>query len=205
MQRPHRSRFGGNELQPEGRLTGVTFQVPADRTLALARRIMPELKRVGLAFPPGDPAALPSKQSFATEAAVQGLDLVTEEFADESDVEQAVRRLGERQVQLLLLSISPTATRALPALVEAAEGIGVPVVANIDAAEVALFTLRPDSEALNRQLARQAVRLLNGASPGALPVEDPRHFILTLNRSVADRHGIELPAGIVREANRVLP
>lgn len=194
-----------NELQPEGRLTGVTFRVPADRTLLLARRIMPGLERVGLAFPPSDPAAVPSKESFAKEAAAQGLELVTEEFTDESDMQRAVRELGERQVQLLLLSISPTATRALPAFVEAAGAMGVPIVANIDVSDVALFTLRPESDAISRQLARQAVRLLNGASPGALPVEEPRRFLLTLNRSVADRHGLELPADLVREADRVLP
>lgn len=194
-----------DENRPEGSMTGVTFRVPAARTLMLARRIMPELRRVGLAFPPSDPAAIPSKDNFAAEARRQGLELVTEEFTDESDVERAVLALGERQVQLLLLSISPTATRAIPQFAEAADAIGVPVVANIDASEVALFSLRPDSDALNRQLARQATRLLNGASPQALPVEDPRRFLLTLNQGVAARHGIDLPADVVREADHVLP
>lgn len=194
-----------DEDRPEGSMTGVTFRVPADRTLMLARRIMPELRRVGLAFPPSDPAAIPSKDNFAAEASRQGLELITEEFSDESDVERAVLALGDQQVQVLLLSISPTATRALAQFAEAANAIGVPVVANIDASEVALFSLRPDSDALNRQLARQATRLLNGASPQALPVEDPRRFLLTLNQGVAARHGIDLPADVVREADHVLP
>lgn len=194
-----------DERRPEGRLTGVSFRVPADRTLHLARRMIPGLSKVGLAFPPGDPAAVPSRDSFAAEARRQGLQLLTEEFTDESDVGPAVAALGERAVELLLLSVSPTATRALPQFTKAADAIGVPVVANIDASDVALFTLRPDSNALNLQLARQAVRLLNGASPRALPVEDPRRFLLTLNRSVAERHGIELPEDVVREADHVIP
>lgn len=192
-----------DENRPEGKLTGVTFRVPEDRTLMLARRIIPGLTRIGLAYPPGDPAAVPSRDQFASEAGEQGLELITEEFQDGPDIGRAVGVLGEKRVQLLLLSVSPTATRALPAFVEAAKGIGVPFVANVKLSDQALLSLSPDSGALERQLARQTVRLLQGASPGSIPVEDPRRFSLILNESVARRYGFTLPEDVVREADAV--
>lgn len=193
-----------DELSPDGRLTGVTYRVPEDRTLMLAGRIMPGLNRIGLPYPPEDPAALTHRQSVAAEAASQDLELLAEEFAGEEDLSRAVAELSSQGADLLLLSVSPTATRAVPTLVEAASREGIPIAANIDIAEDALLTLYPDSQALNEQLARQAVRLLNGASPSSVPVENPRRFVFTLNERVASRYGIELPADVVREADLVL-
>lgn len=194
-----------NEMRPEGRLTGVTFRVPEDRTLMLAARIVPGLRRIGLAYPPFDPAAVPSRDNFTTAARDLGLELITEEFAGEGDIGLAVDRLAGRGVQLLLLSISPTATLAAPTFLEAADRVGVPVVASIDeVAGRALLTLVPDTDFLQRQLARQTVRLLQGATPGSIPVESPRRFRLTVNEAVASRHGLSIPEAVIREADAVL-
>lgn len=201
---PVAAGFVDDETSPDGRLTGVTFRIPADRMLSLSRRILPGLETAGLPFPPDDPAAIPNRDRFADAAAGQGLELVTEEFSGEADLARAVAVLvQERGAQMLLASVSPTATRALPELAQAATSFGAPYVANVATAEGALMTLSPDGRSIGEQLGRQAVRLLNGASPSSIPVEDPRRFELALNEAVAETLGIPIPPDVMREADLV--
>ena len=201
---PTLAGFVQDEARPNGSMTGVTFRVPAERMLALARRILPALQRVGLPYPPDDPAAIPSRDQFVQAAQEQGLEIVTEPFTDETDLARAVAVLvGAGRVQLLLASVSPTATRALPQLADAASIFRIPFAANVGTADRALLTLSPDSRSLGQQLGRQAARLLNGATPAAVPVENPKRFRVTLSQKVASELGIVLPEDVIREADVV--
>lgn len=201
---PQAAGFVRDEQRPEGRMTGVTFRVPADRMLSLARRIMPGLERVGLPYPPSDPAAVPSRDQFMLAAQDQGIQLISEEFTDNVDLSRAVAKLvQDGGAQLILASVSPTATRALPELADAAAMNGVPFAANVGTAHRALLTVSPDSRSIGTQLGRQAARLLKGASPASIPVEDPRTFHIGLSQQAARELGIALPADVVREADVV--
>jgi len=201
---PVAAGFVRDENRPDGNMTGVTFRIPADRMLSLVNRIMPGVKRIGLPYPPADPAAIPSRDQFAQAARAQDLQLLAEPFSDEPDLNRAVDALVvSAGAEVLLASVSPTATRALPQLAEAAGRHRVPFVANVGSAERALLTLSPDGQGIGEQLGRQAARLLNGAKAESVPVEDPRRFQLTLNESVAAELGIALPADVVREAHVV--
>jgi putative ABC transport system substrate-binding protein len=201
---PQAAGFVTDEQRPEGRMTGVTFRVPADRMLSLARRIIPGLQRIGLPYPPGDPAAVPSRDQFSQAARDQGMELIAEDFSDAGDLSRAVAKLVTAdRVELLLASVSPTATRALPQLADAAALYRIPFAANIGTAERALLTVSPDSESIGLQLGRQAARLLNGATPASVPVENPRRFNIGLSQKVAAGLGITLPSDVIREADVV--
>lgn len=193
-----------NEAHPEGRMTGVTFRVPADRTLDLTLRALPSVKQVGLAYAPDDPAGLPNRDAVAEAAGELGVELLLEEFTGPDDVGGAVASLAERGADVLLLSNSPTAVRVLAETEAAARAHRLPVVANTSFAASAVIALYPDSEELARQLGRQAARLLSGSSPSAIPVEDPRRFLITVNAVAAAELGIDLPQDVTREAHQVI-
>lgn len=193
-----------DEAAPEGSLTGVTFRVPADRTLDIARRVLPDLDTIGLAYPPDDPAAIANRDVLAAAAEDLDMTLVAVPFADEAGIEAAVTEIAGAGAGLLVISTSPVATRFLEETQSAAAAKGLPVAANTTLAQRALISLSPDTEELGRQLGRQAARLLSGSSPGAVPVEDPRRFVLTLNAITAGQLGIELPDDVIREAARVI-
>jgi putative ABC transport system substrate-binding protein len=201
---PTASGLVADEQEPDGSLTGVTFRVPADRTLSLARRAVPGLDRVGLAFPLADPAAVANRDTLQDEAGRLGIELVTRTFSDADGVDRAVSELADLGIDALVLSTSPSAYRALPETAKAAEANGLPVVANTSIAEFALLSLAPDSDVLGRQLGRQAARLLSGASPAAVPVEDPTRFVLTINAAVAADLGLRLDEQLLREADSVI-
>lgn len=185
-------------------MTGVTFRVPADRTLAVARRVLPGMQVVGLAYPPDDPAATANRDVLATAADDLGLALVAKPFTDGAELDAAVAALAAADADLVVISTSPMATGFLEETRAAAADHGLPVVANTGLADFALLSLAPDTDELGRQLGRQAARLLSGSSAGAVPVEDPRRFVLTLNAATATQFGIVLPDDVVREASDVI-
>jgi putative ABC transport system substrate-binding protein len=193
-----------DEARPDRNMSGLSFRVPADRTLDVAIRALPGVRRVGLAYPTGDPAAVPNRDAFAAAAAELGVEFVTEEFTGEDDLTRAVGVLVEGHgVQALLQSTSPTATRAMGALERAAAAHGLPVIANIDLARFAVVVLYPDGAELGRQLARQALLVLQGTPVNEIPVENPRRFTLVLDQVRATALGFEIPDDVAREADVV--
>lgn len=193
-----------DEMQPEANLTGVTFRVPADRTLSIALRAIPKLRTIGLVYPSADPAALPHSDAVGEAAGSLGLGLELADFTDETDAAAAVAKLVKRGVDAIFVSNSPTAIRALQPIQDAADEAGIPTIANTTVAYGALVVLSPDSIELNRQLGRQAARLLAGSDVADVPVEDPREFELVLNAAVAERLSLNLGASLLREADRVI-
>jgi putative tryptophan/tyrosine transport system substrate-binding protein len=193
-----------DERRPEGRLTGATYRVPSDRTLTLLRRLIPDARRIGLPLPAGDPAGAAHRDAVADAAAQLGIELVVDEFSDADDAGRSVVRLAERGVDAVMLSSSPAAIMAYPQTQAALARHDLPAIANTGVADFAVLSLYPDLEVLQRQMGRMAARLLSGSSPSAVPVEDPRRFLVRVNAGAAAALGITVPAEVQREADEVL-
>lgn len=70
--------------------------------------------------------------------------------------------------------------------------------------EQAVVVLQPDTEELSCQLGGQAVRILGGASPQEVPVEDPANYRLVVNIDTADELGLDLPTSLIDQADRII-
>jgi len=193
-----------NEARPDRNLTGVTFRVPADRTLDLARQAIPDLDRIGILVPATDPAGPPSRDSMLAAAATMQIESAVEDFTDESDIARAVTALSAQSVDAIVVVNSPTSIRFFPVIEPAATALGLPTIANTSIAVRALVALEPDIAVLLEQLGRQAARLLSGVPPADIPVEDPTIFRVVLNAAMAAELGLpEFPADLVRQADHV--
>jgi len=192
-----------DERRPEGRLTGATFRVPADRTLELARRVVPGAARIGFLYPSEDPSAAPVRQGTLAAARQLGIDVVDRPFVAAADIGPAFDALRDDGAVVVVIANAPTSARNFAAIRAAATATGLPVVTNTTA-DFALAVLEPDVPELYRQMARQAVRLLEGAPPSAVPVEDPARFRLVLDLRTAAGLGIDVPAEVVALADVVM-
>jgi putative ABC transport system substrate-binding protein len=200
---PTAGKLVTNERTPSGRLTGVTYRVPADRTLDLARRAIPGLRRVGLPYPSDDRAAIAHRDALVTAANHLGVDLVLATFTGPADAKVAVDSLADQGVQAIVASNSPLATRALEQTQSAVRARGLPLVVNTVITSGAIVALYPDAEELGRQLGRQAFRLLSGSPASAVPVENPRRFQLRVDLVAARSLGVHVPDDLVQEADVV--
>ena len=200
---PTASGLVKDERRPDGHLTGMTFRVPADRTLDLVRRAIPGVGTIGLLSPASDPAAAPIRQAMVQAADSLGVRLVSATFEDPDGIGAAIESLRAQGATCLVLANSPTTVRNGPAIGSALTPAPLPVVANT-ASDLAVLVLEPDTDALYRQMGRQAVRLLRGTPVSDVPVEDPARFRVVVNAGAASRLGIELAPDVVRSADRVL-
>ena len=188
---------------PQGSITGVTFRVPADRTLDVARRAIGELGTVGLVYADGDPASVPHRDAVAAAGRKLGITVRAVSFTGTDDAAAAVAALPA-DTGAVFISNSPTAVRNASVIVDAADGRSLPVIANSSFISNATIVLEPDVDELTRQLGRQAARILRGVAIADIPVEDPVRYRLVVDVSVAERLGIDVPDTVLREADEVI-
>jgi len=190
--------------RPDRNLTGVTFRIPADRTLDLARQAIPDLTTIGILEPSSDPAGPPARAAMLAAARAAGLMSVTEAFRDEADIGRAVTALLDRGADAVAVVNAPTSIRFISVIEPTATALGLPIVANTSLATGALVVLEPNVNDLLARLGRQAARLLGGATTAEVPVENPTEFRVVLNATVATELGLPaLPADLIRQADVV--
>ena len=194
----------GDVLQPDGVMTGVTFRTPADRMLALASEALGGVTRAGYLYPSDDPAVPGHRDAFLAAAADLGIEVVERAFADPSEVAAAVAEIAGAGVQVVAVPSTNATVRALDELRSAIDEHGLPLIGNTDLLDFAVLVLTPDGAELRRQLARQVVRILEGADVSNVPVEDPRKFTLIVDRSKVRELGLPpVPEGVLRQADVV--
>jgi len=195
--------------RPGGNVTGITSHSDSltPKRLELLREIMPGVKRVGFLGDPSDPTTTIDRQALAPLGPSMGLSFAFAETANTADFDAAVGRLIAQRVE----AIFPVGTGGLvfnlrPQLIELASQKRVPVVGHraqmADAG--ALFTF---GASLADQLRRSALlvdKILKGAKPGDLPVEQASLFELVINLKAAMALGITVPRSVLLRADRVI-
>ena len=188
---------------PDGNLTGSSFVVPADRTLDVLTSLG-DVDSVAVASPEDDPGAAGGLERFERAGRALDLDIIPAVYTDETDAADAVRAAAEQGADAIALVSSTSTVLSFDAIEAASLEVGLPVIANTQSAEFALIVLSPDSDALYRQLGRQAARLLDGTEVREVPVEDPGGYTLTLRSTIAERLGIRLPDELTARADELV-
>jgi putative ABC transport system substrate-binding protein len=191
-----------NPDAPEGNLTGVAFRTPPDRTIDVATRITDHITTIGVLTPADDPAGDPVRKALDGAARSLSVKVVDAAF-HENDVGAAVDELSAGGAQVAVLVNSAATVRSYDAISAALTKAKLPAVANIVSNPFALVLLAPDQPAANRQLGRQAVRLLEGTKVSKVPIEDPGEFHMTVRKDVASRLGITVSRDLLEQADEL--
>lgn len=203
---PVGSGFVRNLSRPEGNVTGLSNIAPdlSAKRLQILKEIIPDAGRIAVLFNPDDPVTTPQRQE-TERAAVQvgvtvrffpvrtqeGLTAAFDEVARwRAD---AVQWLGGQEHAFVPSSIKIAADRRFPLM--------VPRRQQVEAG--ALMSYVPDAPAQYRAVAVYADKILKGAKPGDLPVEQPTKIALSINVSSARALGLALPPSIVARADEV--
>ena len=199
-----------NLARPGGMFTGLS-NVSADmnlKCLELLVECVPKLKRVGF--------VVDSSMSMSTLAAVTGsarraaeqlrVEAVFAELARPEDIEPAMAGLVKAKVEALVLLASVWVVRFHAQIIGLALAQRWPVVGTPSGIpqQGGLFNYGPDSTALIRRSATYVHRILKGAKPGDLPIEQPATFELVLNLKTARQLGITIPSSLRVRATEVI-
>lgn len=194
---------------PSRNATGA-YQSAGDglrRRVQLLRQVMPGVTRVGLVL---DRRATESaRQRSLHEDAVRnvsGMSLSVSEFTNFEAVARVLANFRREGVQAVFLSPSVTLLGRRREVVDTATRNKLPLVGHrLEWAEAgAILTYGPDVADTLRRSAAIADRVLRGAKPGEIPVEQASRFELIVNQRSAKALGVSVPAPVLKTADRVI-
>ncbi len=194
--------------RPGGTITGVTgIQVDVtEKFLELLLTAVPKLKRVGFLTDPRNPNRAKVMDAVRRSAAQHPVEARMAEATSPEEIERAILRLAKDGAQALVVTASATFITERRRIVGLALAQRWPLVAGrIEFAEEGgLLTYGSDRLGLFRRAAYYVDRILKGAKPGELPIEQPTKFALVVNLKTAKVQGITIPQTILVRADKVI-
>lgn len=199
--------------KPGGNITGVSRMLGETRAkrLELIRALLPAANRVGVLVPPEAFVAAAGQQakfetSLRKHAQALRLELQFHWYRSQDELLAAFPALAAARTNAFLLEPTfPTfANRAR--IAELALQHRLPGVCTLREYAVAgaLMSYGPDWAVINRQVAQQVDRILRGASPAEMPMEQPSRFELVLNLKTAKALGLTIPPTLRLRADEVI-
>lgn len=195
--------------RPGTRVTGVTMmnkELTAKRMQMLAQTV-PGLQRVGTIVDDAMRHACRQEQEAMDGAAKQlGLTLVRAHVAGPADVEPAFRKLVDAGVQAVMTTITSTRNGLDKEYAEAALKHRLPSMSELhySAQYGSLITYGPDLGDVYRRAGHYVGRVLKGAKPADMPIEEPSKFRLTVNLKTAKAIGATVPQSVLILADEVI-
>ena len=193
--------------RPGGNVTGFSTQSAAiaGKVLEIFKDMIPGLSRVAVVIPRDARAMFAATEDPAAKAL--GLDLVYVDLPGPEAAGTAMRQALSAGTQGALVRIGPFfSSTQRRATVDLAAELRLPVM--YDRREYVeqggLATYAPDSVDLYRRAAGYVAKILAGANPGDLPIEQATKFELVINLKTAKALGIEVPAMLLARADQVI-
>jgi putative ABC transport system substrate-binding protein len=192
--------------RPGGNITGVTFVYDqlAGKLLELLKEAAPGVSRVAILWNPehADP------EFSGTVRAAQALDvgLLSLPVRDVGDFDRAFQSALQSRSQALIVVWSRVVTLHRERIADFARSNGVLLVSNVRFwIELGgLLTYGPDVAELVARCADYVDKILKGARPRDLPMQQPTSFKLAINATVARQHGLRLAPALLARADDVV-
>jgi putative ABC transport system substrate-binding protein len=196
--------------RPGGNVTGFanfSFELNTKR-LEILKDAVPKLARVGLLRPPGD-SALTDLQLKELRPAAVALKLKLEEIETQRDpkgLESAFQTAKQKQVGAIMTMATRSFFAERKRIVELAVKYRLPAIypqkEYVD--EGGLMSYGADSTDQFRRAAVYVDKILKGAKPADLPVQQSTKFEFVINLKVAKQIGLTIPARVLERANQVI-
>jgi putative ABC transport system substrate-binding protein len=189
--------------RPGGNATGIgRFDSLAPKSLQLLREMLPRLRRVGLVGASGDPRFALDRDALKQ---LLGAGLQAIPAQSPAEVEAELQTLVKSGVEAIFTTSSLLFNRR-ERVIELTLPQRVPVVGHRgEMAEAgALLSYSPSLAGQIRASAQFVDKVLRGANPAELPVQQPTKFELVVNLRTAGALGIEVPRTVLLRAERVI-
>ena len=200
--------FVASLAKPGGNVTGVSLLAPelAGKRLALLKELIPRIARVAVLWNPDDPTVHLSVEETKAAAAKLALTLQVLETRDTGAIDGAVLAAANERTQALLLMPTPLYDGRAEHIAELAMRKRLPTLYfSKHAVKLGiLMSYGPDLAATIRRQAYFVDRILKGAKPTDLPVEQPTRFELAVNLKTAQALGLTIPATLLATADEVI-
>jgi putative tryptophan/tyrosine transport system substrate-binding protein len=202
---PVRAGFVASLARPGGNITGLASNPSGlyGKRLEMLKEVLPKLNRLAILTDPQGPT---SDAAFKeTEAAAQalGLKLQLLEVRTADDIEEAFRAASKGRADALMVLNSSFAYFHGKRIADLAVKSRLPAMYNTEEAAF-LMSYEVNRLELFRHAATYVDKILKGARPADLPVEQPTKFELVINLKTAKQIGLTIPPNVLARADRVI-
>lgn len=198
--------FAASLAQPGGNVTGVSLLSPEldGKRMEILIEAVPGVRRIAaLAHSIVPKQHLEQQQELARS---RGVELSISLFAARSDIGPALEAAKAEGAQAINFLATPHQIISRDLILDQMSKIALPAIYQWpETSDLGgLIGYGPPFAQMYRQRARQIVKILRGAKPADVPVEQPANFELVINLKTAKAIGLEIPAGLVLRADRVI-
>jgi putative ABC transport system substrate-binding protein len=193
--------------RPGGNVTGLSLMLPdtAGKRLELLRELIPNLRRLAIIANVTNSSVVRERGAVESAAHTLGLEIITSEIRSAENIAAAVDQIGGR-AEALYVCLDPLVTSIAARLNGLALAARLPVVWSLrDFSEGGgLISYGPDYPDMYRRSAELVDKILRGAKPADIPVEQPTKFNLVVNLNTAKALGLTIPESFLLRADEVI-
>jgi putative ABC transport system substrate-binding protein len=205
---PVASGFVASLARPGGNITGLTLMLDelSTKRLEILKELAPHVKRVAVLWSAGNPVY--RRMLAKMEEAAPGLDMQIDAIKVRrvNDLESALRTVTAHQADALYVFEDPIFGTEQERIIKFAAQARLPAIygAQQFVEHGGLVCYAPSFEDLFRRAAGYVDRILKGAKPAELPIEQPTVFRLSVNLKAAQAAHIAVPESILLRADEVI-
>jgi putative ABC transport system substrate-binding protein len=206
---PVKSGLATSLARPGGNVTGMTFLTSelAGKRLQLLKEMVPTAARVGVLWNPDNPGG--PADLDATRHAGESLKMTVQSFEvpKVAEFDAAFRRMSDAGVQAVAVLTDPvTSNYAGKVVADLALKHRLPTVCDLQefTRSGALLSYGPSLRSMAQRSAVFVDKILRGAKPGDVPIEQPTSFELAVNVKTAKSLGVTVSPGLLARADHVV-
>jgi putative ABC transport system substrate-binding protein len=194
--------------RPGGNVTGLS-QMNVDlsgKRVELLKTIAPKLDSAAVLLNPDDPISALGSNEFKSSAQKLGIAVRSWDVRNTSELDQSLRDAVNARLNALAIMPNPVFVINLKRIAEFALAERLPSMFHLRefAADGGLMTYGVDRNDLFRRAAGYVDKILRGARPADLPIEQPIKFELVVNLKTAKTLGLAVPASLLATADEVI-
>jgi putative tryptophan/tyrosine transport system substrate-binding protein len=207
---PLAARVGINPRNPfdhPRQMVGIGSLMPVGELLAMARRLNPRLRKVGIPWNPAETNSQVYTRAAREASGKLGIELLEGNVENSAAVGEVTDSLAARGAEVILMTGDVTVAMAADTLVASARRARIPVMCTLPtlARRGALFAIGADYYRIGRQTGDLAARVLSGESPARLPILYQIPKVFAIDRRVLPQFedAWTFPPDVIKEAQQV--
>ena len=205
---PVATGFVASLARPGGNITGISNMMPelVAKQLELLKEILPKVSRVALLGNPANPANAPLLQHAQDAAGALKVRLQRLEARDRSEIDSAFAAITTERAGAVIILAETVLLDHRTRIADHAVRRRLPMVSGFSefAEAGGLLAYGPSLSDGYRRAATYVDKILRGAKPAELPVEQPVTFELVINLGTAKVLGLTIPQALLQRADRVI-
>jgi putative ABC transport system substrate-binding protein len=189
---------------PGKNVTGTSDAVSAEKIMELAKRITPNIKKIGALYNSGETNSISVVNNLKEYAKKNGMQVIEGTVTNSSEVQQVTQSLAGK-VDAIFSPIDNTIASAMPVVAQVADAAKKPVYVGADSMvkDGGLATYGVNYTVLGQETANMAVEILKGKNPGEMPVKMMTDMNIYVNKDTAKAIGITIPEDVIKEAKQI--